>query len=205
MGHGVILGAKVRTFSFMVLSLFLLQPRAAMASTISVSGRQLLVNCTPFLMRGMNYSPAPIGAGPGGFDWYSNSALLAQDIASMKAMGVNTVRVYLDYGAVWNNNGGDPNLDTATNPTVVANVNAALSAFQAAGIWVVVNYWLPYNEALLNTPNPRQWEELKFQKLIRAFKAHPAVLMWVFGNENNASFNRSITAPQYFAFVHFAK
>jgi len=195
---------NVRTFSFLVLLIGLGCSGQVEASTIAVSGRQLLVNCTPFLMRGMNYSPAAIGQGPGAFDWYSNSALLAQDVAAMKAQGVNTVRVYLDYGAVWNNSGGDPNNDLSTNPTVVANVNAALSTFQANGIWVILNYWLPYNEALMSSPNPRQWEELKFQKLIRTFKTHPAVLMWVFGNENNASFNRTITAPQYFAFVQEA-
>ena len=187
-----------------LLACLLLLAAPATATTVAVSGRQLQVNCAPFIIRGMNYSPAAIGQGTGGFDWYSNSALLAQDVAAMKAMGVNTVRVYLDYAAVWNNSGGDPNNDPSTNPSVVANVNAALNTFQANGIYVILNYWLPYNEALLSNPIPRQWEKLKFQKLMRVFKSHPAVLMWVLGNENNAAWNRSITAPQLFSFIQEA-
>lgn len=170
------------------------------ATTVSISGRQLMVNCAPFLMRGMNYSPAPIGSGPGGFSVFSNMNVLNNDIAQMKAMGVNTVRFYVDYYSLWNSAGGDPDLDTTTNPAVSGGITAALNAFQAAGIYVIMNYWLPYNLPLMTSPNPRAWESRRFQKVILMFKTHPAVLMWVFGNENNANFNKSISSAQLFAY-----
>ncbi|MBN2237183.1 MAG: hypothetical protein JW729_06460 [Bacteroidales bacterium] len=55
---------------------------------ISISGRQILVNGTPYLIKGICYHPVPIGSDQRDF---SN---LTQDLALMKEARINTIRVY---------------------------------------------------------------------------------------------------------------
>ncbi|TNJ42605.1 hypothetical protein KFZ70_02120 [Tamlana fucoidanivorans] len=55
---------------------------------VKVSGNHLLVDNTPYLIKGICYHPVPIGSSTRNFD------NLNQDIALMKEAGVNTIRVY---------------------------------------------------------------------------------------------------------------
>lgn len=58
------------------------------SNKVSVSGRQILVNDTPYLIKGICYHPVPIGSNQRDF---SN---LTQDLALMREAGINTIRVY---------------------------------------------------------------------------------------------------------------
>ncbi|MDA9775254.1 hypothetical protein N9B67_02925 [Algibacter sp.] len=55
---------------------------------VSVSGRQILVNKNPYLIKGICYHPVPKGSKDLNFD------SLDQDLALMVEAGINTIRVY---------------------------------------------------------------------------------------------------------------
>jgi hypothetical protein len=165
-----------------------LWPAPAPATTISVSGHQLLVNCQAFLVKGMNYSPVPIGDGVQ--EWATNFDVVQADLAQMKAMGVNAIRVYFDYY----NSGAYAGLfypDGTPNPAMKANYDRAIAAAAANGIYVVPDFWLPQGVDLSNAATLTQVEG-QFEAVINLFKdsaAYPNILLWALGNENNASGN----------------
>ncbi|TXD51935.1 MULTISPECIES: glycoside hydrolase family 2 TIM barrel-domain containing protein [unclassified Polaribacter] len=55
---------------------------------VSVSGRKILVNETPYIIKGICYHPVPIGSDSVDF------TNLTQDLALMIEAGINTIRVY---------------------------------------------------------------------------------------------------------------
>src|SRR5271167_3389348 len=95
---------SLRAQSFALgLLLYIGVATCASATTISVSGHQLLVNCSPFLVRGVNYSPVPTGVTTQ--EWATNPTVCQADFAQMKTMGVNAIRVYFNYAALFNTDG----------------------------------------------------------------------------------------------------
>jgi hypothetical protein len=58
------------------------------ATHVKVSGRQILVNETPYLIKGICYHPVPKGSTSRDF------ARLDEDLALMKEAGINTIRLY---------------------------------------------------------------------------------------------------------------
>jgi hypothetical protein len=74
--------------------------------TVKVDGRKVLVGDAPYQIKGMNYSPTPIGGSPDAYDaelrgtggdFFASDYFEPQwraDIAKMREMGVNTIRVY---------------------------------------------------------------------------------------------------------------
>ena len=56
--------------------------------TVSVSGRQVMVEGKPYLIKGVCYHPVPKGTNKRSFD------NLTEDLALMKEAGINTIRVY---------------------------------------------------------------------------------------------------------------
>ena len=56
---------------------------------VSISARQLLVNNTQYIIKGVCYHPVPKGS-----ENYRNFDNLTQDLALMKEAGINTIRVY---------------------------------------------------------------------------------------------------------------
>ncbi len=57
-------------------------------NTVTISERQLLVNDTPYLIKGICYHPVPKGEKKRGF------SVLTEDLALMIEAGINTIRVY---------------------------------------------------------------------------------------------------------------
>ncbi|MEX1382079.1 hypothetical protein [Lutibacter sp.] len=58
------------------------------SESVTVSGRQLLVNETPYTIKGICYHPVPKGSDQRSFD------NLTEDLALMVEAGINTIRVY---------------------------------------------------------------------------------------------------------------
>ncbi|HEY1012147.1 MAG TPA: cellulase family glycosylhydrolase, partial [Herpetosiphonaceae bacterium] len=179
------------------------RPRAAAAApTIAVSGRQLLVNGAPFTVRGVNYKPTPTtGAANWGDDWTLYPAVVRADLAAMQAMGANAIRVYVSYERLFNNwDNHDPANDAADAATL-ANYRSLLAEANQRGIYVVMNYWLPYGADYRAQPQ-RGWHATRFRKIVNLFKdraAYPNVLIWAFGNENNFAGNRGpLSAAELF-------
>jgi hypothetical protein len=65
---------------------------------VTVSGRQVLVNGTPFTVRGVGYSPVPVGDDPefgplyGDYFTASHSDIYDRDLPLLRNMGANAVR-----------------------------------------------------------------------------------------------------------------
>lgn len=74
--------------SFMAVLLACAENPAAMVNMVKVSGRTILVNDTPFLIKGVCYHPVPKGSDKRDF------GTLTQDLLLMKEAGMNTIRVY---------------------------------------------------------------------------------------------------------------
>ncbi|MEM2299582.1 MAG: PKD domain-containing protein [Candidatus Hadarchaeales archaeon] len=120
----------------------------------------LLVNGQPFTIKGVCYSPTPIGKSPAtGYNWWKDPATYLNDFPMIKEMGANTIRTY----------GSDATRE-------------ALDYAYVNGIYVIMGHWVNYYLDLSIESN-RNSEIEKYLRFVRAWKNHPAVLMWSFGNE----------------------
>jgi hypothetical protein len=190
---------------FLLGALIAGMPRPASAvTTITVNGRQLLVNGTPFTVRGVNYKPTPTtGPANWGDDWTLYPAVVQADLAAMQAMGVNTIRVYVSYERLFKNwDNHDPSGDTVDAATL-ASYKTLLDAANQRGIYVMMNYWLPYGVDYRAQPQ-RDWHATRFRKIVATFKdlnTYPNVLLWALGNENNFAGNRGpLSASDLFSY-----
>src|SRR5207249_2672879 len=72
------------------------------ATSVTVSGRQLLVAGQPFTVQGVDYSPYPVGTTAqasslncvGPYFWWADRSSYIADFPLIKKMGANTVRAY---------------------------------------------------------------------------------------------------------------
>lgn len=77
----------MKTF-VLISTLFFLTIINLKADVVSVSGRQILVDGIPWLIKGVCYNPVPKGSDQRSFD------NLSEDLALMNEAGINTIRVY---------------------------------------------------------------------------------------------------------------
>jgi len=148
----------------------------AAATTVTVSGRQMLVNGQPYVVRGVAYSAVPVGyssAGTsagciGGYVWWNDRPAYVADFPLIARMGANTIRTY----AILND----------TSASTVLKVRSALDEAQRNGLYVIMNYYPSHFVSV--AANQATWQS-EFLAGVNAYKDHPAVLMWEFGNEQN--------------------
>eukprot|EP00475_Leptophrys_vorax_P030567 TRINITY_DN4589_c0_g1_i5.p2 TRINITY_DN4589_c0_g1~~TRINITY_DN4589_c0_g1_i5.p2 ORF type:complete len:306 (-),score=71.74 TRINITY_DN4589_c0_g1_i5:757-1674(-) len=136
-------------------------------SVISIEGRRLLVNGERTFIKGINYTPTPIGQGPGDSDLFANASLFERDLPLIKEMGCNAIRIY-NLREPHNYDKYKPFLDCCMNHS----------------IFVAVGLWVPYNQDFSDS-KVREEQVAKFSGMVDALKEHPAILMWLFGNEVN--------------------
>jgi hypothetical protein len=162
-------------------------------SVVTISGYQLLLRrrnpdgtlppAAPFVMQAVNWSPASRTTATWSGDinnvavrrpefgkWYLT------DIPVMKAMGVNTVRLFMDPGLP-----GDPNL-TVPGLTVLDELYR-------------------YGLSVIMTVDSANNSVSRIQPVVNHYKNHPAILMWSLGSE--WSLNR-FWKPQQFPTVDSA-
>ena len=69
-------------------------------STFTVQNRQILLNGAPFTVKGVNYSPLPPGTIPAEYTEWGDvfhsdfNVIHTRDLALMRTVGVNNLRVY---------------------------------------------------------------------------------------------------------------
>jgi hypothetical protein len=132
----------------------------------------LLVNGVAFPIRGINYSPVPptenVNWAPFG-DYFTVDYAYQweRDLPIMKAMGVNTIRLYS-----W-----DVGMDHSP----------FLDVCHAQGIKVILTFYLSHKA----TPIETEYDNIisSFAAQVGKYKDHPAVLAWIFGNELNGDWN----------------
>ncbi|KAG7381805.1 hypothetical protein PHYPSEUDO_005632 [Phytophthora pseudosyringae] len=143
-------------------------------------GRKLLKDGQNFFVRGVNYSPTPIGK-PGRLDMLGEPTIFLRDLQNLRLMNANAVKTY-DFYSYVDHQGY---LDAAYND----NVDPVYTIFS---IWIDQTVMLPE----LPESGPQ------FQHLVREYYlmakqtgAHPAVMGYSIGGEMN-----SITVIQDEAF-----
>jgi parallel beta-helix repeat protein len=144
---------------------------------VTVNGRKLMINGNPFTIKGVGYSPVPIGDDPettspyGDYFTSDYSSIYDRDLPLLRDMGANTIRLW-----GWNNTADHLDfLDKAYN----GGVNP---------IYVVAGFWI--NPDLNIDPdspdNVREQVKADFREMVAVHKNHPSILMWAIGNDLNA-------------------
>lgn len=152
------------------------------AKTVEIKGRVMYVDGEPFIVQGMCYSPVPIGEspmwqyGPHG-DYFTEdfAYIWRRDLPLLKAMGVNTVRIY-----GWANS---------------ENHTEFLDELARANMYAYLTYYVPTGDDL-DYANPERVASLvtNFTNQVEQYGEHDAILAWSFGNELNGPWNQLFRA-----------
>ncbi|MBI5585757.1 MAG: fibronectin type III domain-containing protein, partial [Deltaproteobacteria bacterium] len=160
---------------------------------VTVTGKQLLVNGTPFTVKGVVYTPVPIGEDPnlappyGDYFTEPYGALYERDIPLLRALGANTLRLYH-----WEKTADHFDfLDRAFNGGVDP-------------IYIIAGYWIdrgldlnPHSPA-----NVREQLKADFREMVAAHKTHPAILMWSVGHNLNQDGASTDQLSQVFSLIN---
>jgi len=152
--------------------------------SVKIVNMSLVVNGNPFKVKGVAYQPIPIGSSNDRSTLnsiFTNPAIISRDVALLRDMGANTVRLWAELpdatllDALYNNGNrpiyailaievpattDDPNIDYS-NPATIANLVSHAATY------------------------------------VNRFKSHPAVLAWAIGNENNLHYTKTGMADWY--------
>jgi hypothetical protein len=140
------------------------------------SGSRLQIDGKDFLVKGMNWDYIPIGHNYA-YDLFSQEdavieAALTREMALLKSMGVNTIRVYAGIPPRW-----------------VKHIH------ERWGIWTTINHtvgrygftldgvWYPATD--YSSPKMRAALRADVLATVERYKDCPGVLLWLLGNENN--------------------
>ncbi len=133
---------------------------------------QLMVNGNSYIVKGVCYSPIPIGKNHE-YDWWSDPKKpWLVDGRLMKEMGINTIRLY------------QANEDMEKVKTVIRDL------YEQYGIRTILGDWLGFWEYPCPFYGDAKFQErIKSQVLsmVTALKDEPGILLWILGNENNYS------------------
>jgi len=161
------------------LVLFLLlavgcQPRTnkVRINKLKNSRYQLIVDQKPYLIKGVCYSPIPIGKNTE-YDWWSDTNkpwLVDGDL--MQKMGINTIRLYQGHE------------DTNEVRRVIKDL------YERYGIRTIMGNWLGFWEYPCPFYGSKAFQD-RIRKealdMVKEYKNEPGLLFWVLGNENNYS------------------
>lgn len=129
------------------------------ASSVQVNGRQMTVNGEPFVVNGVAYSPISIGENFVG-SFRDRPDRYNVDFPLMAAAGVNTIRVYNSF------------LTTGL-----------LDAAWANGLFVIPTIGI--DPIQFQCAEGRDFLKDRVAETVADHKDHPAILMWLLGNEVN--------------------
>ena len=133
---------------------------------------QLMVGNQPYIVKGMVYSPVPVGQNHA-YDFWSDPAKPhLYDGKLMKAIGVNTIRVYQA--------GQDP----LKTKQVINDLYSKFGIRIAMGHWL--GFWDDVNYADLGF---REKVKRDVIEMVETYKDEKGLLCWILGNENNVSFS----------------
>ena len=147
------------------------------SSRILVIDKSISVNDALFQVKGVGYSPTPIGYDPeiqkpyGDYFTDDYQDLHKRDLPLLRAMGSNTIRLWS-----WNPTADHLNfLDNAYNDGIDP-------IYVIAGFWIDSDLNINPNDL----SNERERIKQSFLDMVRIHMNHPAILMWCIGNELNA-------------------
>jgi beta-galactosidase/beta-glucuronidase len=130
-------------------------------TVVQVYGRGLYVNGAPFHVRGVVYSPVPVGQTPETWSWPTASKWYDDDFDLLYSMNCNTIRT-------------------------LRQVNQALlDAAHRHGLMVVCGFEVDATNPDFSDATRRQLLKDQFRAYVAGYRNHPAVLMWCVGDEVN--------------------
>jgi hypothetical protein len=146
-------------------------------SRIMIVDKALSVNDSPFQVKGVGYSPTPIGHDPeirsnyGDYFTSDDHKIHERDFPLLRTMGANTLRLWS-----WKTSADHTHfLDAAYN-------NGEDPLFVIAGFWINAGLNVDPNDP----ENDRERIKQDFLDMVSIHMNHPAILMWCIGNELNA-------------------
>ena len=146
-------------------------------------GLGLYLDCQPFLMRGMAYSPAPLGKDPGYSepwgDYFTTeyAQIYGRDLELISNMGANTLRLY--------------SFKTSVRHTHF------LDACQRYNLSVMVAFDVgAATQTSLATVQDVMNAKARLRRQIKASK-HPAIILWFIGNELNGAWHLFVCDEEY--------
>jgi hypothetical protein len=167
-------------FTLLILTVSLLSPPAdAPAAVVTANGFQVKLNGQPFVVKGMNYSPVPIGTAPsfvpyGDYfiPYYAN--VWKPDVDKMRAANINVVKLYA----------GNPDLNAGA-PGTGGNWKAFLDYCYNGGnkpIYVVMFSYTQGNVIAQGGVGLDNYIR-EYTELVKSTVKHPAVFGYLIGNE----------------------
>ncbi len=150
------------------------QPEIRVAN--AADGNALVVNGTPFFVRGMNWDYTPIGQNYAYSLWQQPDdvivAALGREMPLLKAMGCNVTRQYVGIPPRW-----VQYIYETYGIFTVINHPMGRYGFTVGGVWhPVVDY---------SDPVMRKAISDDVLAMVDQFRGVPGVLFWLLGNENN--------------------
>jgi endo-1,4-beta-mannosidase len=154
---------------------------------VAADGRRLVAAGAPFEVRGVNYihpSGTPAGCPELHFGadarcpW--NIAAIDADMARLQALGVNTVRIFLNYYVFGGARAADPSyrLDVP-----LAHLDALIASANRRGIYVLPVLLAKYPQDQMTLDGLRQAMDIHVAPVVRHLAGRPGVLAWDLFNE----------------------
>lgn len=141
----------------------------------TVENGQVLAEGKPFTIKGVNYYPqaTPWDMFGDGFD----EGTIAKDLKIVKDAGLNSIRIFLQYGDFGKADVGQEKLK---------KLKAVLDLAESSGIKVVVTLFDFYGDySVLDWTLTHRHAE----QIVSAFKDHPAIIAWDLKNEPDLDFD----------------
>jgi len=145
----------------LILIILIVNLKLCFPAEIRIQNNQLLVNNQPFTIKGVCYAPVPVGFDYN-YNWSDHPEIYTNDFKLIKDMGANAIRIF------------------CMEPL---NTKMLDFAFKN-GIYVIIGYWVDWEQDL-SSPSIRRKLKNEFIDMIKKYKEHAAVLMWIFGCEVN--------------------
>jgi len=145
--------------------------RSSFGAKVQILSGGLLVDREPFAIKGVSYSPIPVGVDPQATppygDYFTSNyrSIYERDLPLLRDMGANTIRVW-DY-----NHGADHTdfLNKAYNKGV-------------RSIYVLLTFvFNPTVYSDITSQEAREKIKADFRSMVAQYKNHPAILMWSIG------------------------
>ncbi len=145
----------------------------------------VLVNDAPFFVKGVTYNPVPPGVDPRDDDedwqWIKHPEVYVADFKLMKKMGVNTIRI------------------AHTSGDAIA-MSKVLNAAKRLDLHVMIGH-PGVQGADASDPDVQARVRTEVMRLVSAYQSHPAVLMWVIGNDANYWYPPDESVADWYRFL----
>jgi hypothetical protein len=180
-----------QTLAIILLATAITSPYAT-GAVVTANGFQIKLNGQPFVIKGMNYSPVPIGAAPrytpyGDFfiPYYAN--VWKPDVDKIREAGINVIKLYA----------GNPDLNAGA-PGSAGSWKAFLDYCWNGGNKPVYVVMFSYTQGGVIAQGGAGLNDYirQYDKLVKSTVKHPAVFGYMIGNE---IFDSVTGNPQFWA------